>query len=143
MGLTRTFVMIKPDGVRRNLVGKIIGRFEEAGIKLITMQMLSVSRKMAEKHYAEHEGKEFYKRLLNFITSGPSIAMVLEGSNVVPEVRKMVGATNPAEAESGTIRGDFREEPLKSTTENMIHASDSDQSANREIKLFFGKNYLL
>ena len=142
MGYSRTFVMIKPDGVRRNLVGKIINRFEEAGINLITLQMLDVSRKLAEKHYAEHEGKPFYNNLLDFITSGPSVAMILEGDDIVSEVRKMVGATNPAEADSGTIRGDFREEPLKSITENMIHASDSDQSAKREIGLFFGKKFL-
>jgi len=134
--------MIKPDGVKRNLVGKIINRFEDAGIKLITMQMLNVSKKLAEKHYAEHEGKHFYDDLLDFITSGPSVAMILEGDGIVSEVRKMVGATNPADAESGTIRGDFKEEPLKSVTENMIHASDSDQSAKREIELFFGKKFL-
>ena len=142
MGYSRTFVMIKPDGVRRNLVGKIINRFEEAGINLITLQMLDVSRKLAEEHYAEHECKPFYDDLLDFITSGPSVAMILEGDDIVSEVRKMVGATNPAEADSGTIRGDFREEPLKSITENMIHASDSDQSAKREIGLFFGKKFL-
>ncbi len=142
MGYSRTFVMIKPDGVRRKLVGKIINRFEEAGINLITLQMLDVTRKLAEKHYAEHEGKPFYNNLLDFITSGPSVAMILEGDDIVSEVRKIVGATNPAEADSGTIRGDFREEPLKSITENMIHASDSDQSAKREIGLFFGKKFL-
>jgi len=142
MGHSRTFVMIKPDGVRRNLVGKIINRFEDAGIKLITMQMLNVSKKLAEKHYAEHAGKHFYDNLLDFITSGPSVAMILEGDDIVSNVRKMVGATNPADAESGTIRGDFKEEPLKSVTENMIHASDSDQSAKREIGLFFGKKFL-
>ena len=142
MGYSRTFVMIKPDGVRRNLVGKIINRFEDAGINLVTLQMLDVSRKLAEKHYSEHEGKHFYDNLLDFITSGPSVAMILEGDDIVSEVRKMVGATNPAEAKSGTIRGDFREEPLKSVTENMIHASDSDQSAKREIELFFGKKFL-
>jgi len=142
MGYSRTFVMIKPDGVRRKLVGKIINRFEEAGINLIILQMLDVTRKLAEKHYAEHEGKPFYNNLLDFITSGPSVAMILEGDDIVSEVRKIVGATNPAEADSGTIRGDFREEPLKSITENMIHASDSDQSAKREIGLFFGKKFL-
>ena len=142
MGNSRTFVMIKPDGVRRNLIGKIINRFEDTGIKIITLQMLDVSRKLAEKHYAEHEGKDFYDNLMNFITSGPSVAMILEGNNIVAEVRKMVGATNPLEAQSGTIRGDFKEEPLKSVTENMIHASDSDQSTKREISLFFGKKFL-
>ncbi len=141
MSVSRTFVMIKPDGVRRNLVGKIVNRFEDAGIKLIAMQLLEVSRELAKKHYAEHEGKSFYDNLLDFITSGPSVAMILEGNNIVPEVRKMVGATNPAEAQTGTIRGDFKEEPLKSVTENMIHASDSDQSAKREIGLFFGNMF--
>ncbi len=143
MGISRTYVMIKPDGVKRKLVGKIINRFEEAGINIITMKMLDVSRKLAEQHYAEHEGKPFYDDLLNFITSGSSVALILEGNNVISEVRKMIGATNPAEAKSGTIRGDLREDPLKSVTENMIHASDSDQSAKREIRLFFGKSFLL
>ena len=141
MGLSRTFIMIKPDGVRRKLIGKIITRFEEAGLIIIIMKMLNLTRKIAEKHYAEHKGKDFYDNLLRFITSGPSVAMVLEGNETVPEVRRMVGATNPAEAIKGTIRGDLKEEPLKSVTENLIHASDSDESAQREITLFFGKKF--
>ena len=141
MGLSRTFVMVKPDGVRRKLIGKIINRFEEAGLSIITLKMLNLTPKIAEKHYAEHKGKDFYDNLLRFITSGPSVAMVIEGNNIVPEVRRMVGATNPAEALTGTIRGDLKEEPLKSVTENLIHASDSDESSQREITLFFGKNF--
>ena len=140
--ITRTFLMIKPDGVRRKLAGKIIDRFENANIEIITMKMLDVSEKLAKKHYVEHEGKDFFENLLNFITSGPSIAMVLEGIDIVSEVRRLVGATNPAEAEPGTIRGDLREEPVKSVTENMVHASDSDEAAKREITLFFGKHFL-
>ncbi len=133
----KTFVMIKPDGVRRRLIGKIIARFEDAGFKLMKMKLLTLSRELASEHYAEHEGKPFYEDLLEFITSGPSIAILFQGDNAVKRVRALVGATNPEEAKSGTIRGDFKENPLRSITENIIHASDSDNSAKREISLFF------
>ncbi|MGQ4873264.1 MAG: nucleoside-diphosphate kinase [Promethearchaeia archaeon] len=137
--MNRTFVMIKPDAVRRNLIGKIINRFEEEdGISIIAMKMMNLSRELAEKNYAEHKGKDFYENLINFITSGPVVAMLLEGDNIVKKVREMIGATDPAKAEPGTIRGDFKENPVKSVTENMIHASDSLESAKREINLFFG-----
>ncbi|MBN1800622.1 MAG: nucleoside-diphosphate kinase [Candidatus Lokiarchaeota archaeon] len=138
--MDKTFVMIKPDAVRRNLIGKIITRFEEAGFKLINLKLITLSRELASKHYAEHKGKPFYNDLLAFITSGPSIAMLLQGEDVIKKVRKIVGATNPEEAQSGTIRGDFKEIPLKSVTENLIHASDSESSAKREIYLFFENN---
>ena len=139
---SRTFVMIKPDGVRRKLAGKIINRFEDANIEIVKIKMLTISEKLAKEHYFEHEGKEFFGKLLKFITSGPCIAMVLQGDNVVPHVRKLVGATNPADAKKGTIRGDFRKEPVDSVTENMVHASDSDESAIREISLFFGNGII-
>lgn len=140
--MNRTFVMLKPDAVRRKLVGKIINRFEEAKLKIITMEMRELPKSLVETHYAEHEGKEFYANLINFITSGPAVPMILEGENVVPHVRELVGATDPKEAKEGTIRGDFKEIPVKSVTENMVHASDSDESAKREITLFFGAEYV-
>lgn len=140
--MSRTFVMLKPDAVRRKLVGKIINRFEEAKLKIITMEMRELPQSLVETHYAEHEGKEFYDNLINFITSGPAVPMILEGENVVPHVRELVGATDPKEAKEGTIRGDFKEIPVKSVTENMVHASDSDESAKREITLFFGAEYV-
>ena len=140
--MNRSLVFVKPDAVRRKLIGKIIERFEDAGLKIIALKMLTLSKGMAGKHYAEHEGKEFYENLLKFVTSGPIVAMILEGDkNVISKVRDMVGATDPKEAEPGTIRGDFKEQPVKSVTENMIHASDSEKSAKREITLFFGLEY--
>ena len=135
--MNKTFVMVKPDGVRRKLVGKIIDRFEDANFNILTMEMIKLSKKMAEKHYAEHKGKDFYENLISFVTSGPVITMVLEGESIISRVRKMLGATDPAKAASGTIRGDLRENPVKSVTENMVHASDSMESAQREINLFF------
>ena len=129
--------MVKPDGVKRKLVGKIINRFEDENINIVTMKLMEISKKLAEKHYVEHKGKGFYNNLRNFVTSGPVVAMVLEGENIIPKVRKMTGATDPSKADTGTIRGDFKEKPVKSVTENMIHASDSIESAQREIKLFF------
>ena len=136
--MNRTFVMIKPDGVKRNLIGKIINRFEEEEniiVKAIKMRQLEAD--LVETHYAEHKGKEFYDNLIKFVTSGPVVTMLLEGKDVISKVREMVGATDPAKAEPGTIRGDLKEEPVKTVTENMIHASDSIESANRELSLFF------
>nr|3VVT_A Chain A, Nucleoside diphosphate kinase [synthetic construct]3VVT_B Chain B, Nucleoside diphosphate kinase [synthetic construct] len=131
--MERTFVMIKPDGVQRGLIGEIISRFERKGLKIVAMKMMRISREMAEKHYAEHREKPFFSALVDYITSGPVVAMVLEGKNAVEVVRKMVGATNPKEAAPGTIRGDFGLDVGK----NVIHASDSPESAEREISLFF------
>ncbi|WP_423793094.1 nucleoside-diphosphate kinase [Methanocaldococcus indicus] len=131
----RTFVVLKPDAVRRKLIGKIIERFENKGLEIVEMKMLKIDRELAEKYYGEHKGKDFYENLINFITSGRVVAMVVEGENAISVVRKMIGKTNPAEAEPGTIRGDFG---LK-LPENVIHASDSKESAEREIKLFFGE----
>jgi len=135
--MERTFVMIKPDAVRRNLIGKIITRFEEAQIPILAIKMMTLSKRLAEKHYAEHKGKKFYDNLIRFVTSGPVVSMVLEGENIISKIREMVGATDPAKAASGTIRGDLKENPVKSVTENMIHASDSLESAQRELELFF------
>jgi len=129
----RTLVALKPDAVRRKLIGKIIERFENKGLEIIAMKMVKLDREMAEKYYEEHKGKEFYERLINFMTSGRIVVMVIEGENAISVVRKMIGKTNPAEAEPGTIRGDF----ALTTPDNVIHASDSKENAEREIKLFF------
>ncbi|MDI9646372.1 MAG: nucleoside-diphosphate kinase [Archaeoglobales archaeon] len=131
--MERTFVMLKPDAVQRGIVGEIISRFERKGFKIVAMKMLKISRELAEKHYAEHKGKPFFEGLLNYITSSPVIAMVIEGKNAVKVVRSIVGATNPAEAQPGTIRGDYGLDVGR----NVIHASDSLESAKREIALFF------
>lgn len=131
--MERTFVMIKPDGVQRGLVGDIVGRFERRGLKVVAMKMLVLDNEMAKKHYAEHAAKPFFQGLVSFITSGPVVAMVIEGRDVVSIVRSMLGATSPAKSAPGTIRGDFALEMGR----NVIHASDSPESAKREISLYF------
>ncbi len=136
--MERTYVMVKPDGVQRNLVGEIISRFEKKGFKIVGLKMLQMDRAMAEKHYAEHIGKPFFEALASYITSGPVVAMVLEGKDVVAAIRAMNGATNPTNAGPGTIRGDFAIEVGR----NVIHGSDSVESANREIAIYFSENEL-
>ncbi len=131
--MERTFVMIKPDGVQRRLIGEIISRLEKKGLKIVAMKMLNISKDLAERHYAEHKEKPFFQSLVDYITSGPVVAMVVEGKNAVKVVRTLVGATNPQEALPGTIRGDFGMDIGR----NVIHASDSLESAEREISLFF------
>jgi len=131
--IEKTFVMVKPDGVQRGLVGRIVDRFESRGFKVCAMKMMKVPRELSERHYEEHKGKDFYEPLLEYITSGPVVCMVLEGENAVATVRTMMGRTNPQDAAPGTIRGDFAQ--VKSM--NVIHGSDSPESAKREIKLFF------
>ncbi len=129
----RTFALLKPDAVHRGLAGAIVSRFERRGLKLVGLKIMRVSRALAESYYAEHKGKPFYEPLMSYITSGPVIAMVLEGDGAVPIVRKMMGKTNSAEAEPGTIRGDF----ALTIGRNVIHGSDSPESAKREIGFFF------
>ena len=129
----RTFVLLKPDAVQRALVGEIIARFERRGLRLVAMKMLRVTRSLAETYYAEHKGKAFFEPLMTYITAGPVVAMVLEGDGAVAAVRKMMGKTNSAEADPGTIRGDFG----LTIGRNIIHGSDSTESAKREIPLFF------
>ena len=129
----KTLVFIKPDGVSRKLVGRVLTRFEEKGFSLAALQHLTVSPELSDKHYAEHVDKPFYPNLRKFITSGPIVAMVLEGNRAVEVVRRMVGDTDSAEAPAGTIRGDFSLDK----GENIIHASDSPESAAREIANFF------
>ena len=137
--MQRTFLAIKPDGVQRGLIGKIILRLEEKGFKLVGMKLMKVSNELAEKHYGEHKDKPFFKGLVSFITSGPIVAMVLEGKNIISSLRKMMGKTNPHDAEFGTVRGDFAVDIGK----NVVHGSDSEESAKREIALFFKEDELI
>ena len=131
----KTFFMIKPDGVQRNLVGEIISRVEAKGFSITKIKMMTISKNLAEKHYEEHKDKPFFSNLVSFITSGPVVAMQVEGENVVLQIRNLMGATNPSESTPGSIRGDLATELDK----NVVHGSDSDESAERELSLFFGK----
>ncbi|MDD1774249.1 MAG: nucleoside-diphosphate kinase [Methanobacterium sp.] len=128
-----SFLMLKPDAVKRKLSGEIISRLENKGLKIVAAKMLIITPELAEKHYGEHSEKPFFKDLVDYITSGPVLAMVIEGGECISLIRKMVGATNPKEASLGTIRGDYAID----TGRNIIHASDSPASATREIALFF------
>ena len=129
----RTLVLIKTDGVAKKKVGEIIRRFEEKGLSLVQLKLLTISDQLSDQHYQEHVQKPFYPALCAFITSGPVVAMILEGTNAISVVRRMVGATDSSEADPGTIRGDL----ALSKAENMVHASDSLESASREMTLFF------
>ncbi|UCH71853.1 MAG: nucleoside-diphosphate kinase [Thermoplasmatales archaeon] len=133
MSLERTFVMIKPDAVQRGLIGEIITRFEKKGIKIVAMKLVSVGKELAEKHYAIHKDKSFFKPTVKYITSSPVVAMVLEGNNIIDVVRSMMGKTNPQDALLGTIRGDYGQFIGK----NIIHGSDSPDTAEFEINLWF------
>ncbi len=136
--MEETLVLLKPDAVARGLCGHIIARFEQRGLTIIGLKMLRLSKEQAEKHYEEHHGKPFFSELINFITSGQLIAMVVCGENAVKVVRSMMGPTNPLEAAPGTIRGDF----ALTTGNNIVHGSDSLVSATKEIKIFFTENEL-
>jgi len=131
--MQKTLVLLKPDCVERRLVGEIIGRFERKGLNIIAMKMVRVSPELSKQHYAEHVNKPFYRNLEAFITSSPIVAMVIQGLDVVRVIREMLGATNGLKAVSGTIRGDFS----SSRQMNLVHASDSEESAVREISLYF------
>ncbi|CAM5791824.1 MULTISPECIES: nucleoside-diphosphate kinase [Brevibacillus] len=137
--MEKTFLMVKPDGVQRNLIGEIVSRFEKKGFQLVGAKLMNVSRELAEQHYAEHKERPFFGELVDFITSGPVFAMVWQGNNVISTARSMMGKTNPADAASGTIRGDF----ATSVGMNIIHGSDSPESAEREIALWFGQGEVL
>jgi len=137
--MSLTFAMVKPDGVQRGLVGEIVSRFERRGLKIVAMKMLHISRDLAERHYAEHKGKPFFEPLVEFITSGPVVAMALEGDDAVQLVRDMIGKTDPKQSAPGTIRADYG----ISMSRNVIHGSDSDASAEREIALFFAPQELM
>ena len=131
--MERTLILVKPDAFARGLTGEIIARFERKGLKIASLKYLQMDRDLAQRHYAEHEGKPFFGELVEFITSGPLVAMVLEGYEAVVAARQVIGATNPLEAAPGSIRGDFALE----VGQNMVHGSDSNESAERETKLFF------
>jgi len=137
--MEQTFSMLKPDAVQRSLIGEIIGRFEKKGLKLVALKLLKISREMAERHYSEHLGKPFFNDLVDFITSGPVVAMIWEGKNAIQVVRTMMGKTDPQEALPGTIRGDFG----LFTGNNIVHGSDSPESASREINLFFSEEEII
>jgi nucleoside-diphosphate kinase len=131
--MDRTLILVKPDAFARGLTGEIVGRFERKGLRIVALKYMTVDEELAVKHYAEHEGKPFFGELVGFITSGPIVAMVLEGYEAVAAARQVIGATNPLEASPGSIRGDCALEVGK----NMVHGADSNESAAREAKLFF------
>ncbi len=131
--MSQTLILVKPDAFVRGLTGEIIARFERKGLRIAALRQMTVDTELAQRHYEEHEGKPFFSDLVEFITSGPLVAMVLEGEEVVPAARQVIGATNPLEASPGSIRGDFAIE----VGQNLVHGSDSPESAEREVSLFF------
>lgn len=131
--MEKTFLMVKPDGVQRAVIGEIVARFEKKGFQLVGAKLMNIPREMAEEHYGEHKERPFFGELVDFITSGPVFAMVWQGENVITTARQMMGATNPKDAVPGTIRGDF----ALTVGKNIIHGSDSPASAEREIGIFF------
>ncbi len=139
MAHEKTYVMLKPGVLQRRLVGEIIGRLEHKGLQVIGLKMMQIPEELARKHYAEHDGKPFFGDLIGYITSGPVVAMVVAGEDAISRVRLLAGATKVEQAQPGTIRGDF----AAVTTKNIIHASDSPESAEREIGLFFGADQVV
>ena len=133
MAIERTLILVKPDAFARGLSGEIIARFERKGLKIVAAKHMTVTEELAHQHYAEHEGKPFFGELVDFITSGPLVAMVLEGESAIKAARQVIGATNPLEATTGSIRGDFAIE----VGQNMVHGSDSPESGTREAGIFF------
>jgi nucleoside-diphosphate kinase len=131
--MDRTLILVKPDAFARGLTGEILARFERKGLRIAALKHMQIDQQLAERHYAEHEGKPFFGELVEFITSAPLVAMVLEGHEAVVAARQVIGATNPLEASPGSIRGDFALE----VGQNMVHGSDSNESAEREVGLFF------
>ena len=136
--MERTLVILKPDAVQRGLIGPILTRIEQRGFRIVAMKMMRISRELAERHYAEHKGRSFYEGLIAFITSAPVVVMVVEGPQAVRIIRQMMGKTNAADAAPGTIRGDFA-----LSMKNLIHGSDSPESAAREIALYFTEEEIL
>lgn len=137
--MNRTLILVKPDGMQRGLAGQIISRFEMRGLKLVGMKLMAMSRELAEKHYGEHVEKPFFEELVSFITSGPVVAMVWEGPDAINAARETMGVTKPVEAKPGTIRGDFG----MVVNRNLVHGSDGEESAKREIALFFDEEELV
>ena len=131
--MDRTLILVKPDAFARDLTGEIVVRFERKGLRIVALRQMTMTEDLAKQHYAEHDGKPFFGELVEFITSGPLVAMVLEGERAVPAARQVIGATDPLEANTGSIRGDYAID--KGT--NLVHGSDSDESAARELALFF------
>ena len=138
MSSEQTLILVKPDGVKRGLVGEVIARVERKGYKVSNLKMLTADRALLTQHYAEHEGKPFYEPLLEFMMSGPIVAMVAEGERVIEGFRNLAGTTDPTTAEPGTIRGDLARDMGTKVVQNIVHGSDSPESAAREIKIFFG-----
>ena len=139
MNAERTLVLVKPDGVQRGLVGTIVGRLEATGMKIVGLKLIHVSTSLAQRHYAEHEGKPFYEGLVNYITSAPVVAICLEGPDAIAITRKLMGATRPNEAAPGTIRGDLGVE----VSRNLVHGSANEDDAVREVGLFFSQEELI
>jgi nucleoside-diphosphate kinase len=136
--MERTLVLVKPDGVRRNLIGEVIARIERKGYSISNIRFLNADRALLEKHYAEHVGKPFYEPLVEFMLSGPIVALIAEGNRVIEGFRSLAGATDPTVAAPGTIRGDLARDQGTKVVQNIVHGSDSVESAEREIALFFG-----
>jgi nucleoside-diphosphate kinase len=137
--MDQTLILVKPDAFARGLTGEIIGRFERKGLKLAALKMMTLDEDIARRHYAEHEGKPFFDGLVDFITSGPLVAMIIEGPNAVPAGRQLIGSTHGVFAAPGTIRGDY----ATSMQRNLVHGSDSEASAEREIAIYFGDDFVL
>jgi len=137
--MERTLILVKPDGVQRGLIGEIVGRFERRGLKLVGMKFMQISRELAEQHYAVHRERPFYGSLVDYITSGPVVAMAWEGKDAIAAARSTMGATNPVAAAPGTIRGDFGMEIGR----NLVHGSDTPENAVKEVNLFFGADELV
>ena len=138
MPMERTLVLVKPDGVRRNLIGEVIARIERKGYSISNIRFLNADRALLEKHYAEHVGKPFYEPLVEFMLSGPIVALIAEGNRVIEGFRSLAGATDPTVAAPGTIRGDLARDQGTKVVQNIVHGSDSVESDEREIALFFG-----
>ncbi len=139
MNLERTLILVKPDGVRRNLVGQVISRIEAKGYAIVALKMMHADRQLLAAHYAEHEGKVFFEPLIEFMQSGPIVALIAEGNRVIEGFRKLAGTTDPTTAEPGTIRGDLARDQGTKVVQNLVHGSDSPESAEREIAIFFSE----
>ena len=139
MSIEKTLVLVKPDGVARGLVGEVIARIEAKGYKIVSLRMLQADRALLEKHYAEHQGKPFFEPLVEFMMSGPIVALVAEGNRVIEGFRSLAGVTDPTVAAPGTIRGDLARDQGTKVMQNLVHGSDSPESAAREIAIFFPK----
>jgi nucleoside-diphosphate kinase len=135
--MERTLILVKPDGVKRNLVGEVLSRIETKGYTIVALKMMSADRELLVRHYAEHEGKPFFEPLVEFMASGPIVALIAEGNRVIEGFRKLAGATDPTVAEPGTIRGDLARDQGTKVVQNIVHCSDSVESATREISIFF------